>query len=108
MSRAQAELDRLGSEAWDGLAGDIRTTGRRLGRAGAACARNHPVILLGTVSLLAAFTVWRLKRPASPVLACPPAAAKRPGIASRLFRMGRLGLALALSIASNRAENRPS
>lgn len=105
MSRVRKELDRMSDEAKDELAGDVRKTATRLVRVGAACTRKHPVLVLGGGALLAALAVWRLGRPAPVVVECPHAAPKRVGWVSKLFRMGRFGLAWALSFASKRAEN---
>jgi len=105
MTRARKELDRMRAEARHELAGDVRKTGARLVRVGGACTRKHPVLVLGGGALLAALAVWRMSRSAPCVVECPHVAPKRVGWVSKLFRMGRFGLAWALSFASNRAEN---
>jgi len=105
MSRVGKELDRMSDEAKDELAGDVRKTGARLVRVGAACTRKHPVLVLGGGALLAALAVWRLSRPAPIVIECPHVAPNRSGMVSRLLKMGRFGLAWGLSFAFNRAEN---
>ena len=97
MNRARRELDRLSAEAWRDLDVDIRRAGRNAG----VLVKKHPILSLGGGALLAGLSLWTLWRRA-------PGVGKWGGLATKMFRVGGVGLARALfsrAISSSKAKD---
>src|SRR5262245_11401275 len=94
---ADKELEARRTEAWREFANDVRSTGRRLRKAGTRYARAHPLLLLGGGALLGALVVSRIRR--------RPRVEPRPTLKQRLLHVGAAWLARALSEAWMMAED---
>jgi hypothetical protein len=93
------EFDRLKNSAWREFAGDVKTTSRRIKRAGTAYIKAHPLVVLGGGAVLGALTMAVFKkRPAAAAYDGP-----KQGVA-RLFQTARFWLGRAITLAADCAE----
>lgn len=87
------------TEAWQDFATNVKSTGKRLGKAGKKYIKTHPVIVLGGGALLGALLVSRVGRRSGHT----PLPRKAAGI-FRILRTAQYWLGQALCYASEFAD----
>src|SRR5688572_16758302 len=95
MSRALKEIDRMRTQAWRQFSGDVKTTGKRLKKAGSVYIKSHPLVILGGGAAVGALLMAGLRR--------RPKVAQPSGVLKYL-RIARFWLGRAVVLATDWAE----
>ena len=91
------ELENMRTTAWRGFVGNVRSTGRRIGRAGTQYAKTHPLLLVGGGAVLSAFLFSRIRR--------RPRMSAVDTFKQRLIQAGSIWLARAITVACSMAQD---